>query len=105
MINEFIGANSIFKQDLMKIYGQDKKEEESSSQGEVAFGDVLKTELDKVNNIQVKADESIKGYINGEVQLQDVMLATQEASLSLNLAIEVRNKLVDAYKEINNMQV
>lgn len=104
MINEFIGVNSIFKQDLMKIYGQDTQEDESS-QGEVAFGDVLKSELDKVNDLQIKSDESIEGYIKGEVQLQDVMLATQEASLSLNLAIEVRNKLVDAYKEINNMQV
>lgn len=105
MINNYIPSNSIFKQDLMKIYGQDNEKEESSSKGEVGFGDVLKGELNKVNNLQVEADNSIQGFINGEVELQEVMLATQEASLSLNLAIEIRNKLVDAYKEINNMQV
>ncbi|MDU1413193.1 MAG: flagellar hook-basal body complex protein FliE [Clostridium sp.] len=105
MINNYIPSTSIFKQDLINIYGGNDEQENSSSSSEVGFGDVLKSELNKVNDTQVKADDSIKGYLNGDLEIQEVMLATQEASLSLNLAIEIRNKLVDAYKELNNMQV
>lgn len=45
-------------------------------------------------------------FISGEVEdLHAVMIATEEARLSLDLALQVRNKIVEAYKEINNMQL
>ena len=39
------------------------------------------------------------------VELHDVMIAMEEADLSLRLALQVRNKLVEAYQEIQRMQV
>ena len=42
----------------------------------------------------------------GEVDdLHSVMIATEEARISLELAVQVRNKCIEAYKEINNMQL
>ncbi|MEG2657281.1 MAG: flagellar hook-basal body complex protein FliE [Clostridium sp.] len=108
MINSYMPSTMIFKEDLKEIYGSmrtsDEKKVEQESSG-IGFAAAMKEELQKVNDKQINADNNIKGYINGEKSIHEVMLAREEASLSLELAIQVRNKLVDAYKEFNNMQV
>jgi flagellar hook-basal body complex protein FliE len=106
MINSYIPSTTIFQQDLKEIYGLKEKDiEEKDSSNRVGFSDLMKEGLQKVNNLQVEADNNIKGYIEGEKSIHEVMLATEQASMSLELAIQIRNKLVDAYKEFNNMQV
>lgn len=106
MINSYIPNTTIFQQDLREIYGvKEKDTEENSSSKGIGFADVMKEELQMVNDLQVNADSNITGYIAGEKSIHEVMLATEEASMSLELAIQIRNKLVDAYKEFNNMQV
>lgn len=70
------------------------------------FTKLLEDGLNQVNNRQVKADGLTEGFIRGEVEdLHEVLIATEEARLSLELATKVRNKLVEAFKEINNMQI
>lgn len=106
MINSYIPNTTIFQQDLKEIYGLKEKDiEEKDSSNRAGFSDIMKEGLQKVNNLQVEADNNIKGYIAGEKSIHEVMLATEQASMSLELAIQIRNKLVDAYKEFNNMQV
>lgn len=106
MMNNYIPNATFFQNDLREIYGVKQKdnEEESSSNG-TGFAAIIKDELQKVNDLQVEADNNITGYIDGEKSIHEVVLATEEASMSLELAIQIRNKLVDAYKEFNNMQV
>jgi flagellar hook-basal body complex protein FliE len=73
---------------------------------EFSFGETLKNAIDKVNDSQVKADQMTEGLIKGDnVEIHEVMLATEEAKLSLQLAIEVRNKVVEAYQELNRIQL
>lgn len=43
--------------------------------------------------------------IGGDVDLHDVMIATEKASTAVQLAVQIRNKIVDAYQEIDRMQV
>lgn len=77
-----------------------------SSGGESSFKDIITNEIEKLNTQQVKADELTQGFIRGDVQdLHTVLIATEEARVSLELAVQVRNKCVEAYKEINNMQL
>ncbi len=73
----------------------------------VSFSDSLKRMLDSVNDQQSKADDLSKRFALGEdnVNLSDVMIERQKASLSLQATVQVRNKLVSAYHEIMNMQV
>ena len=63
--------------------------------------------LDKVNGQQLKADDIAQKFALGDdsVNLSDVMIERQKASLSLQATVQVRNKLVSAYHEIMNMQV
>lgn len=72
----------------------------------VSFKDIINNEIEKVNNRQIKADELTQGFISGQVEdLHTVLIATEEARLSLELAVQVRNKCIEAFKEINNMQL
>lgn len=73
----------------------------------VTFSDSLRVMLDKVNDQQMKADGMAQRFALGDdgVNLSDVMIERQKASLSLQATVQVRNKLVSAYQEIMNMQV
>jgi flagellar hook-basal body complex protein FliE len=73
----------------------------------VNFSDALKSSLDSIQASQNKADALGKSFALGDdsVNLSDVMIAGQKASLSLQTGIQVRNKLVSAYHDIMNMQV
>jgi flagellar hook-basal body complex protein FliE len=71
-----------------------------------SFSDFLKDALNKVNEQQVQADQLTEKLVKGEnVDLHQVMIAAQKASISLQLAIEVRNKVIEAYQEMMRMQI
>ena len=72
----------------------------------VNFEDVLKNAVNKVNNVQINANEDIEALIKGEdITMHDVMLSMQEAQISMQLMLEMRNKLYDAYKELSSVQL
>lgn len=70
-----------------------------------SFQDVLNDFVKQVDNTQHEYDSAIGAVERGETDnLHRVMLAQNEAQLSLKLAVEVRNKLVEAYKETMRTQ-
>ena len=74
--------------------------------GALNFGDLLKTQLQKVEDAQTRADGLTQQLISGEsVELHEVLIATQEAKLMLEMTMQVRNKAMEAYKEMMNMQL
>ena len=78
----------------------------TNSASGTSFLDTLKQQLDGVNDKQIAADDITQSFIKGdEKDVQKVMLATQEAKLSLEMAVQIRNKLVDAYDAFNRMQI
>jgi len=78
----------------------------ASSGGGISFGEALTRALEKVNEAQVRADEAIKKFIAGEVEdLHTVLIALREAETWMQLAVQVRNKVVEAYQEISRMPV
>jgi flagellar hook-basal body complex protein FliE len=69
-----------------------------------SFGDQLKRALGEVSAAQDKSQDSIQRFVRGEpVELHQVMAAAEEAQLSLEMLVEMRNKLLDAYKTVMNM--
>lgn len=73
---------------------------------ETSFSQVIGDAINKVNDAQITADKKVEGFIKGEdVNMHDVMLSMQESQLSMQLLIEVRNKVVEAYQEINRVQL
>lgn len=71
-----------------------------------SFSEMLNNALKEINDRKVYADEMTLGFLTGEVQdFHQVAIALQESSLTTQLAIEVRNKIVEAYQEVARMQV
>jgi flagellar hook-basal body complex protein FliE len=69
-----------------------------------SFGDTLTRALNQVSETQDVAQDYIQKFVSGQpVELHQVMAATEEASISLEMLVELRNKLMDAYKTVVNM--
>lgn len=71
------------------------------------FSSLLKQSLDNVNSLQSQAGAMKTAYEKGDpdIDLPEVMIASQKAGLSFEAAVEVRNRVLNAYQEIMNMQL
>ena len=71
-----------------------------------SFGSFLKDAIQDVNTHQIESDKMTQKLILGEnVDLHNVMITAQKASIALNATMEVRNKVIEAYQEIIRMPV
>jgi flagellar hook-basal body complex protein FliE len=70
------------------------------------FMSYLNNALQEVDDLQQKAaDSAAKLVLGGEDYLHNTMIAYEKANLALQLTIEVRNKILEAYQEIMRMQM
>jgi flagellar hook-basal body complex protein FliE len=70
------------------------------------FGSALKQAVGALDQLGQKADASSLALAKGEpIDVHEVMLNTEQASLGFSVALQVRNKLVDAYQEVMRMSV
>ncbi len=74
---------------------------------QASFVDLLKQSVDAVNETRQNAAAMAKAFETGEgdASLAEVMIAVQKSSLSFDAMVQVRNKLVEAYKDIMNMPI
>ncbi len=84
----------------------DQNLENPEKKNVVNFKETVSNYVNEVNNLQLKAGESIENFATGKVEnVHEVMIAMSKAEVSFKFMMETRNKLVDAYKEIMKMQV
>lgn len=70
------------------------------------FKTILLNSLDQVNRLQAEADQSVERLLAGQTDnVSEVLTAVNKAGIAFDLLMEIRNKLTDAYKEIQQMQV
>ncbi|WP_433749720.1 flagellar hook-basal body complex protein FliE [Falsibacillus pallidus] len=75
-------------------------------EAQTKFADYLKESLNEVNQSQNIADKLTGQLAQGkDIDLHQVMIASQKASITMQTTIEIRNKVVEAYQEIMRMQV
>ncbi|MBO1510416.1 flagellar hook-basal body complex protein FliE [Metabacillus bambusae] len=78
----------------------------NTSTSKTSFADSLKQAINQVNQSQIESDKMTEALASGKnVELHDVMITAQKASVSMTLAVEVRNKAIEAYQEMMRMQV
>ncbi|MEM0951457.1 MAG: flagellar hook-basal body complex protein FliE [Cyanobacteria bacterium P01_H01_bin.74] len=71
-----------------------------------AFGDLIKTQMETINQLEGEANDAKVTYASGgDIELHSVILSAERADLSLNLAMQVRNKIIDAYQVFERMSV
>lgn len=69
------------------------------------FGNVISEFINSVNMEQQNANKLTNDFIEGKnVELHQVMVATEKAKTSLELLMQIRNKAIDMYKELTRMQ-
>jgi len=70
------------------------------------FASSLKQQLQQANLLQTEADENVQKLLTGQSSsVTDVFVATRKAEVAFSLLMEIRNKLVDAYNELQEMRV
>jgi flagellar hook-basal body complex protein FliE len=78
----------------------------SSAPASADFGQVLLDALDQVSQTEAAANDAITKLASGEdIELHQVTMAVQQADIAFQLALQVRNKIVEAYQEVMRMQV
>lgn len=78
----------------------------TSYEAQQNFATSLKEAIANVNNQQIQSDALTNKLINGgDVELHEVMIAAQKASITLNATMEIRNKAVEAYQEMMRMSI
>lgn len=86
---------------LDRVGLQEQKQNEGGS-----FTEIIREKLQEVNQLQLRADDLTKQFLaGGQVELHDVMLAAEKANLALQLTMQIRNKIVEAYQEVSRMQI
>lgn len=71
------------------------------------FSELLKQSIDKVNELQQTSGDMAKAFELGDpsVSLAEVMIAKQKSAVAFQSVLQVRNKLMEAYREVMSMQV
>lgn len=69
------------------------------------FEALFKAGLDATNQRLVAADTGVQALATGEASLHDVMIQLEESRLSMQLVVQVRNRLLEAYQDLMRMQV
>ena len=71
-----------------------------------SFSDVLKNSIKQVNDLQKDADQAIQDLATGKTEnFTEVLTAVEKADLAFRALMQIRNKLLDAYEEVNRLRV
>ena len=87
-----------FRQILANDSGKVKKE------GPQNFGKIIKGAINRVDTLDKAADRSIADLLQGKAAIHETMIALQKADVSMKLLLSIRNKVIEAYREIMHMQ-
>ena len=69
------------------------------------FADTLGKLIDGVEKKTAEANTAVSGMLNKQVDVHDAMIAMHEAEATLQLTVQIRNKLVQAYQDIMRMPI
>lgn len=96
-----------FQANKIAASGNSLSVHEKKNSESVSFSGLLINSLNNINQLQTSAKSQAENYLAGKpgIGLNDVMVSMQKSSIALNLGVQVRNKLVNAYQEIMNMSV
>ncbi len=71
-----------------------------------SFNDLLKEQIGKVDQLQKEAGLAIESLAMGNTDnVTEVMAAVEKAGIAFKMLMQIRNKLMDAYREVSRMQV
>lgn len=103
-----VQGSSLFKElDALRLEARGLPAEPAAQNVQQTFGETLQQALGNVNGLQLQSNDLRTRFDMGDrsVSLSDVMIAGQKANVAFEATVQVRNKVVEAYKTIMNMPV
>ena len=72
----------------------------------VSFGEILQSSLDRVGKLQAEADRAAEDLTLGRpTDIHATMIAVEKAGIAMELALQIRNKLLNAYETLMRQQI
>lgn len=103
-IEDKFAQNEVMFNNKFNSVNNDKKVDEKSEA--IGFGDMLKQYIDDTNDKMSKSSSITTSFIKGEdVNIDEVMIKGEEASLSLQFLTQTRDKLLEGYNQLSRMQL
>ncbi|SET43954.1 flagellar hook-basal body complex protein FliE [Paenibacillus sp. NFR01] len=102
MIQNLNVVSAAVKPLAMKTAAEDTSAVANSEQ---SFGSYLENALNQVATQEEQAKDMSNKFVLGEVNIDEAMISSQQALLSLQLTTQVRNKVIEAYQEIMRTQI
>ncbi len=104
------GINGLSSVNIRELQGNATKklnqQSTENTKSVKSFGDTISEFVKAVNDSQKNAAQEVADVIQGRSEnLHQAMATLEEAKLSFNLMLEVRNKLLESYKDLTRMQV
>ncbi|MGD9970668.1 MAG: flagellar hook-basal body complex protein FliE [Sulfuricurvum sp.] len=100
------GINSIKSLSTAELLAKKGASGGAESGGQTDFAQELRNALNNVNEMQVDGEKAMSDIATGSVKdLHQAAIAIDKAEISMKLMLEVRNKALNAYKEITRTQI
>jgi flagellar hook-basal body complex protein FliE len=80
-------------------------EAKAASAAGKAFKDLLQDSIDRVDRLQVEADRTLERLHQGTTTGEDLLVATRKAQMAFESLMQIREKLIGAFEEIQRMKV
>ncbi|HAA24562.1 MAG TPA: flagellar hook-basal body complex protein FliE [Ruminiclostridium sp.] len=98
-----VSGLSLLRQDTLV---QETRAAGMQAEEQTSFKDIMMKALKDVSGLEKQADSITEDFIAGRTDsIHSVLIAAEKASISLELIVEIRNRVLDAYNEIMRMQV
>jgi flagellar hook-basal body complex protein FliE len=79
---------------------------QAATEAQKPFKDFMLEALNEVNTMQQDADKAVQQLVTGgDANAAEVLTTLQKADMSFKLMMQIRNKLVQAYQEVNNIRI
>lgn len=87
--------------------GQPQAPKPDKVEGERSFKEILQDSIDRVNQLQADADLTLEKFLTDdpEVKQEQVMIAFRKAQVAFETLMQIRNKLVDAFEQVQQMRI
>ena len=103
-----IDTNQLIQQmRALSAQAQGAPVEPTAQAGDVSFGSLFAEAINSVNDTQRQSGALARAFEQGDpsVALADVMIAGQKSSVAFEAAVQVRNRLVEAYQQVMRMPI
>lgn len=93
------------QKNLNQTHGELMKNQVTPGNQGNSFAATLEESLTKVNDMQTEKSAMVRSFASGETQnVHELMITLQKAGLAVNMTTAVRNKVLDAYRELTRLQ-